>query len=200
LLKIEVASLKVHQFLSLSQANGPGTRAVVWVQGCTLGCPGCFNVPTHPAVGGENVTVDVLFERIQALQNSIEGITISGGEPLQQQIGVAQLLRRVKAETSLSVVLFTGFSWPELQKMGLRQPNTTRNSPLTLLQDVDVLIAGRYDQTQHLAQDLRGSTNKITYFLTNRYTAQDMEAIPPAEVMITAEGDVIMSGIDPLKW
>ncbi len=192
--------MKIHQFLPFSQANGPGTRAVVWVQGCTLGCPGCFNVPTHPAAGGETVTVEVLFERIKALQNSIEGVTISGGEPLQQQTGVAQLLHRIKAETSLSVVLFTGFSWPELQKIGGGQPNTSPDLPLALLQDVDVLIAGRYDQTQHLAQDLRGSANKTSYFLTNRYMAQDMGAIPPAEVVITAEGDVIMSGIDPLKW
>ena len=173
---------------------------MIWVQGCTLGCPGCFNVPTHPEAGGETITVAGLFERIQALGNSIEGITISGGEPLQQQSGVAALLRRIKAETSLSVVLFTGFSWLELQKIGAHQPNTAPDLPLALLRDVDVLIAGRYDQTRHLAQDLRGSANKTTYFLTNRYTARDMEAIPPAEVVITAEGDVIMSGIDPLKW
>jgi anaerobic ribonucleoside-triphosphate reductase activating protein len=193
--------LRLHHFLPTSRANGPGTRAVIWVQGCTLGCPGCFNGPTHPATGGEVVSVDTLFERIASIQGSIEGLTISGGEPLQQGAAVARLLRRVKSETNLSVILFSGFSWAELERMGAKERrHEVENLPLGLLQHVDVLIAGRYDQTQHLARDLRGSANKKTYFLTDRYTEADMQAIPPAEVVITASGEVIMSGIDPLKW
>ena len=114
---------------------------------------------------------------------------------------MAQLLHRIKAETSLSVVLFTGFSWLELQENRSRPAkHVSQPTPGSAPGDVDVLIAGRYDQTQHLAQDLRGSANKTTYFLTNRYTALRYGSDTPAEVVITAEGDVIMSGIDPLKW
>ena len=194
------AYLRIHHFLEFSRSNGPGARAVVWVQGCTLGCPGCFNAPTHPAAGGELVTVESLVERIVSLGDSIEGVTISGGEPLQQRSGVANLLRQLKTRTNLSVLLFTGFSWAELERMGAKETCKTSTLPLALLEDVDVLIAGRYEASQHLARDLRGSANKTTYFLTNRYRESDMQLIPPAEVVITPQGEVIMSGIDPPKW
>ncbi|MGD0006352.1 MAG: 4Fe-4S cluster-binding domain-containing protein, partial [Anaerolineaceae bacterium] len=42
--------LNLHHFEPLSLVNGPGKRSVVWVQGCTLNCPGCFNPQTHPAI------------------------------------------------------------------------------------------------------------------------------------------------------
>ena len=243
--------LRLHHFLSRSRANGPGVRAVIWVQGCTLACPGCFNAPTHPKAGGEGfVSVDELFARIVALGHTIEGITISGGEPLQQLEPVAALIRRVKAETKLSVVLFTGFYWSELEQIGQTEyrrhlsqtssyqeqaivpsqipvgtfadtviSTTTRlikaqvgeagaieeielatQLSLAVLKDVDVLIAGRYRQARHLAQDLRGSANKTTYFLTGRYSPADMQAVSPAEVTITPQGHIILSGIDPLKF
>jgi anaerobic ribonucleoside-triphosphate reductase activating protein len=166
-----------------------------------LGCPGCFNAETHPTAGGEVVSVANLFDQIVAIQDNIEGVTISGGEPLQQIGAVAALLQRIKAETNLSVILFTGFSWEELEKIGAaRQTQTEIALPLPLLQHVDVLIAGRYQQDLRIARDLRGSSNKKTFFLTQRYDATAMEMIPPAEVVITADGEVIMSGIDPLKW
>ena len=39
--------LNLHALLPRSRANGPGVRLVLWFQGCTLGCPGCFNPTTH---------------------------------------------------------------------------------------------------------------------------------------------------------
>jgi len=47
--------LRVHHFLPRSHANGPGVRAVLWAQGCSLACPGCFNADTHALTGGERV-------------------------------------------------------------------------------------------------------------------------------------------------
>jgi anaerobic ribonucleoside-triphosphate reductase activating protein len=192
--------LRVHQFLPLSYANGPGARAVLWVQGCTLGCPGCFNVPTHPAAEGEITTVAALFEQIIALGSAIEGVTISGGEPLQQQEAVGELLRRIRAETSLSTILFTGFSWEELEKMGVAQGVATKTYPLPLLADVDILIAGRYVAEKRIARDLRGSSNKMLYLLSVRYSEQEMQAVPEAEIVISQTGEIMLSGIDPLRW
>lgn len=183
--------LRIHQFLPTSRANGPGVRAVLWVQGCSLGCPGCFNPDTHPFAGGEFVPVENLMRQIAALADRIEGITISGGEPLQQRAPLLTLLQRVRGETSLSVVLFTGYTWEEV----LQMPDSQ-----ALLACVDVLIAGRYEASQRLARDLRGSTNKTVHFLTNRYKEKDLQAVPPAEVIITANGEIIVSGIDPTRW
>jgi anaerobic ribonucleoside-triphosphate reductase activating protein len=128
--------LRLHAFIPHSRANGPGCRAVVWVQGCTLGCPGCFNPETHDFHGGQWVGVDELFERIRALQGTIEGITVSGGEPFQQRPALLALLQRVRAETDLSVLVFTGYTWDEIQRF---------RETAALLSCIDVLIAGRYD-------------------------------------------------------
>jgi anaerobic ribonucleoside-triphosphate reductase activating protein len=183
--------LRLHQLLPSSRADGPEVRVVLWVQGCSLGCPGCFNPETHPFAGGERVSVDALFQRLTALTRSIEGITISGGEPLQQRRALLALLQQVRRKTPLSVLLFTGYIWEEVERM----PDAE-----FLLARVDVLISGRYDASQRLGRDLRGSANKTVHFLTNRYTLADLQSVPLAEVIITPEGEVVMSGIDPLRW
>lgn len=183
------ALLRIHDFLPASRANGPGERAVVWMQGCTLACPGCFNPATHAAHDGKLVSVDQLFEQIAALGDQIEGVTISGGEPLQQISAVETLLRKLRRETNLSTLVFTGFTWLEIQKM----PSAAR-----LLESVDVMLAGRYEQNNRVATGLLGSSNKTIHFLTSRYAFSDLENIPEAEVILTAAGEVIYSGINPL--
>jgi anaerobic ribonucleoside-triphosphate reductase activating protein len=183
--------LRLHAFMPESRANGPGVRAVIWMQGCTLGCPGCFNPETHSFNEGEEITVDDCFQRISAISDNIEGLTISGGEPLQQLRPLIALLQRIRTETDLSVLILTGYSWDEVLRMTQADD---------LLGCVDVLITGRYDQERRLARDLRGSANKIPHFLSERYVMSDLQAVAPAEIIISAKGDVVMSGIDPMRW
>ena len=183
-------TLAIHRFLPRTHANGPGLRAALWVQGCSLGCPGCFNPDTHPFGQGETVAVGALFDQIAAL-GDIEGVSLLGGEPLQQRAGVLALCERIKAETELSVLLFTGFSRQEI----VRFPEAER-----LLGVVDVLIAGRYDQRRRLARGLRGSSNKTVWFLSDRYTPADLDRVPPCEVTVMPGGEIIITGQEPLSW
>lgn len=183
--------LRIHHFLPTSRANGPGLRSVLWLQGCRLGCPGCFNPETHSFQGGELAGVSELLEQIAAGVDQVEGLTISGGEPLHQASALRFLLAGVKEKTRLSVILFSGFSWDEIQA----QPKAIR-----LLPYLDVLIAGRYVAAQRQASGLIGSANKSVHFLTPRYTAGDLKDIPQGEVLIGPAGDVVLSGIDPLEW
>jgi anaerobic ribonucleoside-triphosphate reductase activating protein len=183
------ATLRLHHFLPISLANGPGARAVIWVQGCTLDCPGCFNPETHDVDKGDLVPVPRLVQQILAMLASIEGITISGGEPLQQFEGVLALLQYVKRYTSLSVVLFTGYSWMEVVAL----PGASE-----LLGLIDVLVSGRYDQTQRTAFDLRGSANQAIHLLSSRYAMADLACVPTTEVVIGSDGEVVLSGIDPV--
>ena len=83
------------------------TRWVLWVQGCTLGCKGCWNEETWEHGIGETVTLEELKSSIQEAGN-IEGITILGGEPLQQKIPVLNLIKYVKT-IGLTVMLYTGY-------------------------------------------------------------------------------------------
>ena len=137
-------TLRLHHFLPRSRANGPGVRAVTWVQGCSLGCPGCFNPETHAPSGGDVVNLDELCQRILALGDSIEGLTISGGEPLQQCSAVTELLRRIKAEARLSVILFTGFEWEEVMRMAKSEGRRVGGSARESIQ-----ASARLDAVRH---------------------------------------------------
>lgn len=180
--------LRIHGFEPYSEANGPGTRAVVWVQGCTLGCVGCFNPKTHHR-SGEEVAVDDLCQRLVGLGDRIEGVTISGGEPLQQRIAVLALLRRIRTETTLSTVVFTGYRWEEVARM----PDLG-----ALREYVDILLAGRYEPDHRIGRGLLGSSNKTVHLLSNRYTMDDLDRVPEAEVIIHPDGRIAVTGVDPL--
>ncbi|MCR4413938.1 MAG: radical SAM protein [Thermoguttaceae bacterium] len=180
--------LRIHRFLPVSHANGPGPRAVLWVQGCSLRCPGCFNPETHATGGGRWVSVDALLRRIKSLGAAIEGLTVSGGEPLEQLAPLTVLLRRLRRRTDYSVVLLTGYEWSEIQAMP---------SAAELLGCVDVVAAGRYRPS---ASGVSGWAQKPLCFLTRRYTEADFASLPTAEVILGRRGEVILSGVDPLRW
>lgn len=184
-------ALRVHHIEPASQSNGPGWRAVIWLQGCTLNCPGCFNPETHLPTAGELVSVPLLSQKILAYQSRIEGVTISGGEPLQQLPALISFISEIRRKTNLSVLVFSGYTWKEIQSM----PKAG-----ALISMVDVLITGRYVSSQRLARGLIGSRNKATHFLTNRYSQTDLDAVPEAEVILSQNGEIVFSGINPIKW
>lgn len=180
-------TLNLHAILPRSRANGPGVRMTLWFQGCTLGCVGCFNPETHSSEPKVLMSVDDLVARVVAEQGEIEGISISGGEPLQQAEGLLKLVSQVRT-AELSVLLFSGYDLTEIQALPLGPE---------ILAGLDVLIAGRYDDRLHLAQSLRGSSNQQIHLLTDRYSMADVERTPPAEVHIDRAGNVVVSGVRP---
>jgi anaerobic ribonucleoside-triphosphate reductase activating protein len=183
--------LHVHQWLPASRANGPGLRAVVWVQGCSLGCPGCFNPTTHPFGAGETWPVERLAAAILERRNELEGVTVSGGEPFQQSKALAAFLAIVRRESHLSTLVFSGYCLEELASI--------RYAP-EALRHVDLLLAGRYEAAQRLARDLLGSANKTAHFLTARYSPTDLAGVPAGEALIEPNGEIHLTGIDPLVW
>lgn len=179
--------LAVHATLNRSSANGPGDRFVIWVQGCTLACPGCFNPETHRS-GEPSQNVDELAEQVLAVPN-LEGVTLTGGEPLQQPEAVAALLRRIRQRSNLGVVLISGFTEVEIR---------ADERLMSACRDVDVVVAGRYNRGLHLAAGLRGSSNKSYWFLTDRYEPTQFEELPDTEIVITPTGELVATGM--FEW
>lgn len=177
--------LRLHSRLTCSEVNGPGRRAVIWVQGCSLGCEGCFNPESHPEQGEESRIVPVV-ELVDWLRGcDIEGLTISGGEPFQQLSAVVELGVAARA-IGLSVIMFTGYT--------TRQA-FSKVSKQTLTAACDVLIAGPYVQTLHLAEGLRGSSNKEYVFLSDCYSPESFNGLDDAEIVIDQFGSVIATGM-----
>lgn len=182
--------IRVHATEARSRANGPGARFVVWMQGCTLGCAGCFNPATHPDIGGRDIDVsELVSELAQAASRGIEGLSLSGGEPLQQAAAAVELLDAARA-LGLSTLAFSGYTIEEIRELP--------HGPEVLAR-LDVLIDGRYVSTQRLASGLRGSANQRIQLLTQRYSAAEVEATPVAEIRIGPTGEVVLTGVNPLK-
>jgi anaerobic ribonucleoside-triphosphate reductase activating protein len=176
-----------------TRANGPGVRFAAWFQGCTLACPGCFNPDTHPSDPPDGtptleLSVSDLVARVEAEGDAIEGVTLSGGEPFQQPRALLELVRGLRARTSLSILVFSGYARREIESRPLG-PET--------LGAIDVLVDGRYVEARRLARGLRGSANQSLHLLTDRHTRADLEATPVAEVEVAPDGTVTLTGVDP---
>ena len=179
--------LELHALWPRSRANGPGVRFVVWFQGCTLGCPGCFNPETHATTPRLRLDEEVLAQRLAAERGALEGLTLSGGEPLQQPEGLLRLLRLVRESTDLSVILFSGYSIAEIERQALGP---------AIVALADVVIAGRYVASRRVARGVRGSANKQVRFVTSRYRTADLARTPEAEIRLDPDGTVHATGID----
>ncbi|MES2443889.1 MAG: 4Fe-4S cluster-binding domain-containing protein [Pseudomonadota bacterium] len=73
-------------------ALGPGRRVGIWVQGCSIGCPGCASRDTWEAGAGREVAVESVLRHCRELEGEVDGITISGGEPFEQPEALLALL------------------------------------------------------------------------------------------------------------
>lgn len=185
-----MVAINLHAIEPRSRANGPGSRFVLWFQGCSLGCAGCFNPGTHAPTSQDRRTVDVLVDEILSQGDAIEGITLSGGEPFQQPDAALALVSAVRARSALSILIFSGYTLEEIRAMP--------QGP-AILEQIDVLVDGRYEPRQRLGRGLRGSANQRIHLLSERYGAGDVEATPEAEIRIDAQGRVVLTGVDPLR-
>ncbi|MCA9609877.1 MAG: radical SAM protein [Myxococcales bacterium] len=151
-----------------TQAEGPGRRYAVWLQGCPLRCRGCCNPGYLPFEGGASVEVEDLLARIVATPH-LEGVTLLGGEPFAQAAEAAALLAGVRRH-GLGTLVFTGYTLAELTDDDFADPA----GAAALLAETDLLVDGRWDETR--PDDTRtwiGSTNQAMHFLTDRHRADD---------------------------
>jgi anaerobic ribonucleoside-triphosphate reductase activating protein len=134
--------------------------------------------------------IDDIYKRILSNWGAIEGVTISGGEPFQQTEPLLRLLRRVRLETSLSVLVFSGYTVSQIKKLRYGE---------ALLMNIDVLIAGPYVDRLRSGENLCGSSNQKIHLMTNRYNIDDMVDLPSAEVQIDAKGNIHITGFPVMK-
>ncbi len=136
LMEIPAGYLNIMGYIDESEVNGPGCRAVVWVQGCLRECPGCFNPDSWSFEMNQLISVEKLAEKI--LSNSRNtGVTFSGGEPFWQAPALASLARKLKA-AGLSVMSFTGFTLERLQS------EYAPAGAQELIDQLDILIDGPF--------------------------------------------------------
>jgi len=137
-----------------SIVDGPGLRAVLWTQGCAHHCPGCQNPQTWDFAGGGLVPIDMVKEAIDELEYQ-DGITFSGGDPMFQPEACNELAEYCQKK-GLNIWVYTGFTFEEIMELSKKSPIY-----LEFLQKIDVLVDGRYIESQRdLNLLFRGSANQ----------------------------------------
>ena len=180
--------IRIHELLRGSCANGPGTRNVVWFQGCTLGCSGCFNPKTHdPNAGKELSAADICRCLLPPDEPPCDGITISGGEPFQQPEGLLELLQLLKAAHTPPVLVFSGYPYAMIQQT----PAFSVCLPF-----IDALICGPY--RADVPPDYErfcSSGNQELIIRSDRITPEDFRDLPLREWIFDHHGLTVISGI-----
>ena len=134
---------------------GPGKRIGIWFCGCPRRCKGCSN----PELWEFQKRYKVDFETVKKLinqicsQNSVDGFTLTGGDPLYQ-FKDFRLLVDYLSYISEDILVYTGYTLAELQGKNLDH--------------VAVLIDGEYIEERNNGAILRGSDNQQIHILNER--------------------------------
>src|ERR1039457_535024 len=173
-------AMLVHTIMPASRANGPGLRCAIFVQGCNLGCPRCWNSRTHAFHGTEFAVETILAEVVNRHgQYSLDGVTFSGGEPMQQADDLAALLEGLRsALPTLSIGMFTGYSEEELETgRYFTRHGAERDQRRALLREIrrqpDFAGMGRADRVQPSEAPMRTSANQALRLFSARHTEVD---------------------------
>lgn len=158
--------LNVARINERSCVNGPGNRFVIWLQGCSLKCPGCINPEFWLKEPRMLLSVSELYEMIIDTLG-IEGVTYSGGEPFEQAKALYKLTDLLR-QKGLTIVSYSGFTYDEIL-------NSNDEYRKLLLSTLDILIDGKYDKNKAISLLWRGSSNQKIHFLSERY--KDYEEI-----------------------
>ncbi|TXR92413.1 radical SAM protein [Streptomyces sp. col6] len=175
-----------------TEALGPGVRSALWVQGCPFSCAGCMApdwIPFRPArrAGPAELARELLADE------RVTGLTFSGGEPMAQAAGLAEVARLAREIRDVSVICFTGH---RLERLRTRPPDP---GVPALLAEVDVLVDGVYVAALDDGRGLRGSTNQRVHHLTGRLAGADYDfehRTRSAEIAVSGP-EALLIGVPP---
>lgn len=180
----------------LSRVLGPYARAVIWVQGCSIGCPGCIVPESWKPEGEDEVSVNDLVAWVLQCEG-IEGLTLSGGEPMQQAAPLVALIDSVRRHSDFGIMCYTGYRQEWLVGNGIP-------AQLQLLKRIDLLVDGPYVERLHGDFLWRASSNQRILHLSDRYrdvvptAGSEGDAGAGLELKVGAKGGFTFTGVPPV--
>lgn len=144
-------NIRIAGRIPCSFVNGFGARHVIFVQGCPHACPKCQNQDTWDPNGGYLMSTGALAKVVleAAKKHPINGITISGGEPMGQSLAVLELIDKIKHERpNFDVWMYTGY---ELKDLPLENE---------IFERIDYLVTGPYRDDLKCEGHHYGSSNQ----------------------------------------
>ena len=166
-------TIRLYGLVTDSIVDGPGFRTSIFTQGCPHHCPGCHNPETHDFAGGRTVDTDAIVAQMRA-NPLLDGLTLSGGDPMEQPAPCAELARQAHA-LGLNVWCYTGYTLEQL----LKEADPDR---MALLRETDVLVDGPFLLSERsLELDFRGSRNQRLIDLGKTRAAGEIVLYTPPE-------------------
>ena len=143
-----MATLRVLDIVGGTSVDGPGLRTSIYLAGCGHNCPGCHNPQSWDFDGGTEMTVDEIMEIVREQDFNV---TLSGGDPMYQPEGVAELAAAINKD-GYTLWCYTGFTYEQLSAM----PRYRELLPL-----IDVLVDCPFIEAERdLKLHFRGSSNQ----------------------------------------
>lgn len=144
-------------------ANGEGVRVSLFVSGCRLHCPGCFNSITWDFNFGKEFTTETEDEILTALDKDfISGLTVLGGEPFEpeNQKVLTPFLKKVKEKfPAKNIWIYTGYVYDKDLKPNDGKCHTDFTDEM--LSYIDVLVDGPFlMEEKDISLQFRGSRNQ----------------------------------------
>ena len=176
--------LRIHKYMIVENEHlyGPGKRLLLFLKGCSIHCNGCINKHLWDFEGGTLISSDDILKICQS--EKVEGITIHGGEPLDQPTDLLELVRKLK-NCNYTIVLFTGYIKKELDNIKRKIWNMS-----------DLVIAGRFDiSKRNVNLQFRGSTNQKVYCHKGPYKNYIVkDGYTTAIITIDGDGNMDVTG------
>lgn len=138
---------KIHSIETFGTVDGPGTRLVIFLQGCPMRCLYCHNPDTWEINAGTDTSVSEIIEKYEHNKSfySKGGITVTGGEPLLQIDFLLELFEEAKKLNIHTCIDTSGITYNPL--------NTIYNEKLDRLMaltDLIMLDIKHIDPNEHL--------------------------------------------------
>ena len=163
--------IRLSGYILESIVDGPGLRTVVFTQGCPHHCPGCHNPGTHDFNGGYEMSIEDIISEIKK-NPLLDGVTLSGGDPMFQVEESLKLAREVK-KLGLNVMLYTGYTFERIIEMGKSNPSYSE-----ILNYLDYLVDGPFIlKLRDLTLSFRGSQNQRIIDVPHYLQTNEIKAI-----------------------
>lgn len=137
---------------------GPGRRVGIWVSGCKKRCVGCMSPELQDMSYGYNYSVPDIIKIIKKIVGTIDGFSISGGEPFLQASELSDLVRTICQEYTDDIIVYSGYTMKELRDS--EDPNVE-----SVLHSISVLIDGPYVDELNDGIGIRGSSNQVIHII-----------------------------------
>lgn len=172
----------VHHICFPVTTLGPGKRLGIWVSGCSKACVGCMSEELKDREESDRISLESLQRMIAGYAGRIEGVTISGGEPFDQVEELAMLVAFLSKYVSEDILLYTGYTFEELQGMSGAE---------RVLKHVATLIDGAYVESLDDGEGLRGSRNQKVVRIDGRCDFDYLHAMRAQQLFVF--GDSVLA-------